>query len=76
MTRVLITSVALLSLLSGSGVAADMGMPLKAPLPPAPIWTGCYINGGGYGMSNIDHTLETFPGLVAENAISTDGGRG
>jgi outer membrane immunogenic protein len=79
MNRLLATSVALLSLLSGSAVAADMGMPLKAPPPPppAPTWTGCYINGGGgYGMSNIDHTLETFPGLVALNANGTDGGRG
>jgi outer membrane immunogenic protein len=67
-------------LLAAPAMAADMAV--KAPMlmkAPAPVynWTGCYISGGGgYGMSNIDHTLETFPGLVAENAGGTDGGRG
>ena len=27
-----------------------MSLPLKAPLPPAPTWTGCYLDAGvGYG---------------------------
>jgi outer membrane immunogenic protein len=67
------------ALVAGNAMAADMAV--KAPIMKAPApavsWTGCYINGGaGYGMSNIDHTLETFPGLVALNAGGTDGGRG
>ncbi len=77
MNRVLVTSVALLSLLSGSAVAADMGIPLKAPLPPAPTWTGCYVDaGGGYGMYNQDSHSETSPGLVPIGTTVTNGGRG
>ena len=79
MNRVLITSIALLSLLSGSAVAADMGMPLKAPAPPPPAvsWTGCYINGGvGYGMWDATHNLETYPGLVPISTSSDSAGQG
>ena len=67
-------------LVAGSAMAADISakpapMLMKAPPAPVSTWTGCYINGGaGYGMSNIDHTIETFPGLVAINAGGTDGG--
>jgi len=79
MDRVLITSIALLSLLSGSAVAADMGMPLKAPPPPAPTWSGCYVDaGGGYGMWNQDHNLSFAPPIagLTTTVTTTDGGRG
>jgi outer membrane immunogenic protein len=80
MNRTLVVSLLSLTLASGAAMAADLPAPVyKAPppAPPAPNWTGCYVNGGvGYGLSNIDHTLESFPGLVAENATGTDGGRG
>jgi outer membrane immunogenic protein len=65
--------------ISGSAFAADMAMPVKAPMvaPPAPSWTGCYINGGfGYAVSNTDHNEETFPGLVPVNPRNTSGARG
>ncbi len=39
--------------------AADMTMPLKAPMPaPVMSWTGCYVDAGwGYGMWNQDHSF-------------------
>jgi len=61
--------------------AADMNMPLKAPLaspPPTYGWTGCYFDGGGgYGMSSLDQsgyatTADAFPDTV----IYTESGRG
>jgi outer membrane immunogenic protein len=59
--------------------AADMNMPLKAPLappPPAYTWTGCYISGGGgYALWNRDlYTQNTVTGVAT--VTSTDGGRG
>jgi outer membrane immunogenic protein len=63
----------------GSALAADMPMKARpAPLPPAPTWTGCYIDGGwGYGFWNQDQHTETFPGLVSTSFAETrDGGRG
>jgi outer membrane immunogenic protein len=80
MKKILIASLAVAALASTSALAADLAVKapvMKAPPPPVMSWTGCYLNGGfGYGMSNIDHTEETFPGLVALNAQGTDGGRG
>ena len=72
-----------LAVLSGGAFAADIPAPppayapvYKAP-PPAPSFTGCYIDGGvGYGVSNIDHNGETIPGLVATSSTTTGGGRG
>ena len=59
--------------------AADMSMPLKAPLaspPPAYAWTGCYINGGGgFALWNQDYyAQDTVTG--AATLSSTAGGRG
>jgi outer membrane immunogenic protein len=59
--------------------AADMSMPLKAPLaslPPTYAWTGCYIDGGaGYGLWNQDYSIQsTITG--AASTTSTGGGRG
>jgi len=78
MNKTLLAGLAILALASGSAIAADMPPPaFKAPPAPTPTWTGCYINGGGgYGMSNIDHNLETLPGLAALDLNTTAGGRG
>ncbi len=77
MDRLLVTSVALLSLLSGSALAADMGMPLKAPLPPAPTWTGCYLDAGvGYGAYDLNTQLITTATGAAINAPLDQAGRG
>ena len=58
--------------------AADMRMPLKAPMPaPVMSWTGCYVDGGwGYGFWNQDHYLAptSIPGVTT--VTTTDGGRG
>jgi outer membrane immunogenic protein len=78
MKRLLLASLACMALASGSASAADMNMPLKAPLPPAPTWTGCYIDGGGgYGLWNVDHYVSGPPvGGFTTTATTTDGGRG
>ncbi len=80
MNRLLIASLAIFAVASGSAMAADMALPppvYKAPPPPAPNWTGCYVNGGGgYGLWNQDQYSETYPGLVAGGPTSTSGGRG
>jgi outer membrane immunogenic protein len=61
-------------------LAADMGVPMKAPMAPpplpAPTFTGCYVNGGaGYGLYNIDHFSQ--PTIFGDfTPTSTSGGRG
>lgn len=76
----LLLSLAITAGVTGSALAADI--PMKAARPmAAPIvttnWTGCYLAaGGGYGMWNQDHYIETFPGLVATTPTATAGGRG
>lgn len=55
--------------------AADLRMPLKAPIPePVMSWTGCYVDGGwGYGLWNQDHFTT---GAGGTTVTTTDGGRG
>ena len=52
---------------SGSANAADMGMPMKAAPPPAPVmsWTGFYLFGGaGGGLLAADtYTRDTLTGV-------------
>ena len=77
MKKIFFACFGIAALTSGSALAADMGLPYKAPPPPPPTWTGCYINGGaGYGMANLEHHAETFPGLFALDVDTTSGGRG
>jgi len=70
------------ALASGSALAADMGLPAKAPLPPPPPpvynWTGCFAGaGGGYGMYNVDTTEFVNEDYgVMQSQQATTGGRG
>jgi outer membrane immunogenic protein len=84
----LLLSVAALSFVAGSSAfAADLRMPVKAPMAPPPVvanWTGCYIDGGvGYGMWNQDNSLTgnllSPAGAVigtVSTVTTTSGGRG
>src|SRR4051812_50153225 len=80
MRKLLVAMAALLTLsLGGVAGAADMARPvLKAPLP-APVynWTGCYVaGGGGYGLYDIDHVINS-PGPEFDPAqASKNSGRG
>jgi outer membrane immunogenic protein len=73
-----------LTFASGVAVAADMPPPYgapapvyKAPPPPAPTWTGCYIDGGGgYGLWQVNHSFETIPGLTQLSFPTDSGGKG
>ncbi len=50
--------------------AADLRMPLKAPMPvPVVSWTGCYVDGGwGYGFADQRTNLLTDPTPVTAPA--------
>lgn len=68
------------ALAAGSAAAADLRMPVKAPVAPPPViasWTGCYIDAGlGYGFWNQEqYERDTATGAV-QTATTTDGGRG
>jgi outer membrane immunogenic protein len=83
MKKLILASLATVAFASGPALAADLPAPVspapvyKAPPPPPPTWTGCYVNGGGgYGLWNSDHNLETFPGLAPLDVTTTSGGRG
>lgn len=79
MKRLLIASSMVFALTSGSAFAADLPPPAyKAPPPPAPTWTGCYITGGvGYGLWNQDHWVDFAPANGGGTTVqTTDGGRG
>jgi outer membrane immunogenic protein len=76
--KMMLTALAVAALASSTAFAADLPAPVyKAAPPPPPTWTGCYVNGGGgYGLWNSDHNVETFPGLAALDVTTTSGGRG
>jgi outer membrane immunogenic protein len=78
MRKLLAVSAVSLALAVGPALAADLPAVIdKAPPPSPPTWTACYANAGvGYGLWNIDHNAETFPGLAAVTLSATDGGRG
>ncbi len=80
----LLASIAGLTLLTGSALAADL-TPAPAPVykvpavapAPAASWTGCNLNAGyGYGLWNQDQFEETDPGHVTTSSTATAGGRG
>ena len=59
MKKILIATVAAVAMASGAAHAADMSMPMKAPMAPAPVWswTGFYFGGGfGYGVADLATT--------------------
>jgi outer membrane immunogenic protein len=66
MKKLLLASVAAGALsLAGAANAADLRMPLKAPPPPAPVfsWSGCYVGAHwGWGW-----------GKLRGNSVATDG---
>jgi outer membrane immunogenic protein len=79
MRKSLIAAAAVAVLTGSPALAADLGLPSKAPPPfiPPPTWTGCYVNGGaGYGFWNQNQYQETFPGLVPTSANVNSGGEG
>jgi outer membrane immunogenic protein len=82
MKKFLLLALAGVALLPVPALAADMGAPVYkapplAPPPPAPTWTGCYVNGGaGYGMWNQDHYTEDASTLDQISVSYTNGGRG
>jgi outer membrane immunogenic protein len=60
MKNILIATVAAVAMASGAAHAADMSMPMKAPIAPAPVWswTGFYIGGGwGYNVADLNTTV-------------------
>src|SRR5262245_32857868 len=76
MKKLLLAATALVSLVGGvPPTAADMAV--RAAPPPAPMqtWTGLYVGAGwGYGMYNLDTTVNPF-GLPFAGT-ETLGGRG
>ena len=59
MKKLLIASIASFVMTAGAAQAADLRLPLKAPVAPAPewSWTGFYLGGGfGYGISDLSTT--------------------
>jgi outer membrane immunogenic protein len=77
MKSLLIAGSFALALASGSAMAADMAV--KAPVmmpPPAPSWTGCFINlGVGYGLWDQQHSF-TSGATGVTFAQNTGGGDG
>lgn len=77
----LVAAVALIATPPNASAADLSGRPImRAPVAPAPSWSGCYVAaGGGYGMFNLDHSTAGEPpslaGLAFSDAVTT-GGRG
>jgi outer membrane immunogenic protein len=79
MKNILIATVAAVAMASGAASAADMSMPMKAPIRPAPVysWTGCYLEGGGGGgMWNQSHYNFTTATGTVNSLEQTAGGHG
>ncbi len=77
MTRLLLTSAALIAIAMTGANAADLPMPepvYKAPPPIVYNWTGCYVGAGaGYGMWTQDTTASAG---AASAQQTTNGGKG
>jgi outer membrane immunogenic protein len=80
MKKLLLSSLAVLAFAGSSAFAADLRMPVKAPIaPPPPVatWTGCYINGGiGYGFFNQEEYSVVGVPQTAFTATTNGGGEG
>lgn len=68
------------ALIAAPAMAADLRMPMKAPVAPPPVattWTGCYIDGGiGYGLYRQDSNSFVSTTGAAIGAQVTNGGSG
>jgi outer membrane immunogenic protein len=81
MKKVLLTGTALLTLVSGSAMAADLSRPppasapvyTKAPMMPAFTWTGCYIGGNAGGVWAKKDWTST-PTTAGTSSASLSGG--
>jgi outer membrane immunogenic protein len=78
MKKMLLTGTALLTLVSGSAMAADLSRPAPAPvytkapvMMPAFTWTGCYIGGNGGGLWAKKDWTNTAGGTTASMDISS-----
>jgi outer membrane immunogenic protein len=82
MKRSLLGLVFIGAVAAAPAMAADMGMPLKAPPlpPPAASWTGCYVGiegGGNWGSSKSIDASDRVPadvGLPITNPFNLSGG--
>lgn len=82
MKKLFLTGTALITLVSGSAMAADLSRPRPAPVytkaPPAPAlftWTGCYIGGNGGGVFVRKEVSEVGTGL-SDGSVDFSGGLG
>jgi outer membrane immunogenic protein len=68
MKKILLTGTALLTVVSGSAMAADLSRPApapvytKAPMVPVFTWTGCYIGGNAGGLWAKKDWTNALPG--------------
>ena len=74
--RFLRSATALPVLFAGPAIAADM--PVKAPPPPAPVfsWSGFYAGlnaGGSWGSARSDFGISSFSSIAASDFVSPDG---
>lgn len=80
MKKLFLTGTALMMLVSGSAMAADLSRPRPAPVftkapPPAPLftWTGCYIGGNGGGIWTRTEVSQVGTG-VSDGSVDFSGG--
>jgi outer membrane immunogenic protein len=79
MKKMLLTGTALLTVVSGSAMAADLQRPAPAPAPvytkapmmPVFTWTGCYVGGNGGGLWAKKDWTNALPG-PAESSVSVN----
>ena len=80
MNKLAIGLTGLTFLIASPAMSADIRMPAKAPLAPAPVaaynWTGCYVGGGfGYGMYDQEsRVVDKYYGFTSME--NDNGGRG
>jgi outer membrane immunogenic protein len=86
MKKMLLTGTALLMVISGSAMAADLSRPppapapvyTKAPMMPAFTWTGFYIGGNlgaAWGQGNVTDSLTGLSFSGTSNAVFVGGGQ-
>ncbi len=75
MKKIFFASLTMAALASGTAFAADLPAPVyKAPPPPAPTWTGCYVSAGfGYGMLDDERSGTSFGTPIANSTSAAKG---